>query len=105
MKIGRSLPQIEPQASRENRISVACRAQCSDMEVVSRAFTVVTDEAKGEGRNPMMGTIDQVQEDIRPLRDIGVTHLIHSPPALDFTPSTNVDEGLALMERLIEISR
>jgi probable F420-dependent oxidoreductase len=83
----------------------ASRAGCGQMEVVLRAFTMVFDDVKSEGRNPMMGTIDQVQEDIGRLRDMGVTHLIHSPPALGFTPSSTVDEGLELMERLIEISR
>jgi probable F420-dependent oxidoreductase len=83
----------------------ASSAGAGDMEVVLRAFTMVFDEAKGDGRNPMMGTRDQVQEDIGRLRDIGVTHLIHSPPSLGFTPSSTVDEGLALMEQLIEISR
>jgi hypothetical protein len=66
---------------------------------------MVFDEVKSDGRSPMMGTIDQVREDIGRLRDMGVTHLIHSPPALGFTPSSDVDEGLAMMERLIEISR
>ncbi|HVG18810.1 MAG TPA: LLM class F420-dependent oxidoreductase, partial [Blastocatellia bacterium] len=83
----------------------ARRAGCGNMEVVLRAFTMVFDEVKADGRDPMMGTIDQVREDIARLRDMGVTHLIHSPPALGFTASSNVDEGLALMERLIEVSR
>jgi probable F420-dependent oxidoreductase len=83
----------------------AGRAGCGDMEVVLRAFTAVFDEAEGEPRNPMMGTLAQVKEDIGRLRDMGVTHLIHSPAALGFTPSPTVDEGLRLMERLIEVSR
>ncbi|HEX8091060.1 MAG TPA: LLM class flavin-dependent oxidoreductase, partial [Blastocatellia bacterium] len=83
----------------------ARRAGCGDMEVVLRVFTVVLDEAKGAGRSPMMGAIGEVKEDIVRLRDMGVTHLIHSPPALGFIPTSTVDEGLRLMERLIEISR
>jgi len=75
------------------------------MEVVLRAFTMVFDQSLGSERKPMMGTLDEVKEDIRRLREMGVTHLIHSPPALGFTMSPDVDAGLALMERLIEISR
>jgi probable F420-dependent oxidoreductase len=75
------------------------------MEVVLRAFTMIFDQSLGSERKPMMGTLDEVKEDIRRLREMGVTHLIHSPPVLGFTMSPDVDAGLALMERLIEISR
>jgi probable F420-dependent oxidoreductase len=82
----------------------AARAGRSDMEVVFRAFTMVFDQPAGQ-RQPMMGTLGEIKEDIQRLREMGVTHLIHSPPAIGFTPSTTVDDGLALMERLIEVSR
>jgi probable F420-dependent oxidoreductase len=80
------------------------RAGRESLEVVLRSFTVVLDQPASE-RQPLMGTLDQIKEDVRRLRDLGVTHLIHSPPAIGFTPATTVDDGLALMERLIEISR
>jgi probable F420-dependent oxidoreductase len=82
----------------------AARAGRDAMEVVFRAFTVVLDQSTAE-RQPMMGTLAQIKEDMARLRDIGVTHLIHSPAAIGFTPSASMDEGLALMERLIEVSR
>lgn len=82
----------------------AARAGRSDMEVVLRSFTMVFEQPAAQ-RQPMMGTLDQIKEDTERLRDMGVTHLIHSPPAIGFTPSPTVDDGLALMERLIEISR
>jgi probable F420-dependent oxidoreductase len=82
----------------------AARAGREAMEVVFRAFTVVLDQSPRE-RQPLVGTLDEIKEDVERLRDIGVTHLIHSPPAIGFTPATTVDDGLALMERLIEISR
>jgi len=82
----------------------AARAGREPLEVVLRAFTMVFDQSTSQ-RQLMMGTLDEIKEDIGRLREMGVTHLIHSPPAIGFTPSTTVDDGLALMEKLIEISR
>ena len=82
----------------------AARAGHESMEVVFRAFTVVLDQSPQE-RQPLVGTLDEIREDVKRLRDIGVTHLIHSPSAIGFTPSAGVDDGLALMERLIAVSR
>ena len=75
------------------------------LEVVLRAFDVVFDQSTGGERKPMMGTLGELKEDIARLRDIGVTHLIHSPPEIGFTMSPGIDEGLRLMERLMEISK
>jgi probable F420-dependent oxidoreductase len=77
----------------------------SGLEIVLRAFTMVFDQSLGGERKPMMGALSEVKEDIRRLRDMGVTHLIHSPSSLGFTMSPSVNEGLELMERLMEISR
>jgi probable F420-dependent oxidoreductase len=75
------------------------------MEVVLRAFTMLFKERAGSNRSPMTGSLDQVREDTARLREIGVTHLIQSPPAMGFDPTASIDDMLALMERLIEISR
>jgi hypothetical protein len=75
------------------------------LDVVLRAFSMIFDQSMGSERKPMMGTLDELKEDIARLGDMGVTHLIHSPPSLGFTMSPSVDEGLLAMERLIEISR
>ena len=81
------------------------RAGRTDMEVVLRSFTMVFKDSLGPQRGPMMGTLDEVREDTKRLRDIGVTHLIQSPPAIGFDPSASVDDMLRLMEQLIEISK
>jgi probable F420-dependent oxidoreductase len=73
------------------------------MAVVLRSFTIVIPQT-GK-RAPMMGTLDEVKEDIDRLRDIGVTELVHSPPSIGFGASSSIDEGVELMERLIEISK
>lgn len=80
------------------------RAGREPMEVVFRAFTMVFEQSVRE-RHPMMGTLAEIKEDIQRLRDIGVTHLIHSPTAIGFDPSATTDDALALIERLLEISR
>lgn len=77
----------------------------TDMEVVLRCFTMVFKDSPGPQRGPMMGTLDEVREDTRRLRDLGVTHLIQSPPAIGFDPSAKIDDMLKLMEQLIEISK
>ena len=82
----------------------AARAGRGPMEVVLRAFTMVFEQSPPQ-RLPMMGTFAEIKEDTRRLRDIGVTHLIHSPPAIGFDPSATLDEALGLIERLIEISK
>jgi hypothetical protein len=53
----------------------------------------------------MTGTIDEIREDTRRLGDIGVTHLIQSPPAIGFDPTASIDDMLDLMEQLIETSK
>ena len=83
----------------------ATRAGRTDMEVVLRSFTMVFKDSLGPQRTPMMGTLDEVREDTKRLRDIGVTHLIQSPPAIGFDPSASIDDMLGLMEQLLEISK
>ncbi|HWN99384.1 MAG TPA: LLM class F420-dependent oxidoreductase [Blastocatellia bacterium] len=77
-------------------------AGAGPMAVVLRAFAIVVPQP-GK-RAPMIGTLDQVKEDIQRLREIGVTELVHSPPSIGFGPSS-IDEGIKEMERLIEISK
>lgn len=82
----------------------ATRAGREQMDVVFRAFTVVFEQSAAE-RHPMMGTLAEIKEDIARLRDMGVTHLIHSPTTIGFDPSASIDDALAVMEQLIEISK
>ncbi|HSE36919.1 MAG TPA: LLM class F420-dependent oxidoreductase [Blastocatellia bacterium] len=81
------------------------RAGRHNLEVVLRAFTVLFKDPAGSSRSPMTGSADQIREDTARLRDIGVTHLIQSPPALGFDPTATVEDMLTLMERLLEVSK
>lgn len=81
------------------------RAGRGGMEVVLRSFTMVFKEPNHAARSPMMGSIGEIRDDIRRLRDIGVTHLIQSPPAIGFDPSARLDDMLRLVEQLIEASK
>src|SRR5262249_11593959 len=93
----------------ENMINQFRRtAECAgrgNMEVVLRAFTVALKQSPGSNRAPMVGTPDELRGDTRRLRDIGVTHLIQSPPAIGFDPRATIDDMLKLMEQLMEISK
>jgi probable F420-dependent oxidoreductase len=83
---------------------IAARSGRADMEVVLRAFTILFDKANPAARAPLMGTIGEIADDVKRLRDIGVTHLIHSPPSVGFAQTASVDPAIALMEKLIEIT-
>lgn len=80
----------------------AAKAGRSNMEVVFRAFTVVTPQSPGSDRPVMEGTLAEIKEDIRRLADIGVTHLIHSPREVGFSPAATIDGALAFMESVID---
>lgn len=82
----------------------AARRGSHNTEVALRAFSMVFAEPQAGERKPMMGTIEQVREDTRRLRDMGVTHLIHSPPAIGFDPDADIDRMLRVIEQLIESS-
>ena len=81
------------------------RAGRTDMEVVLRSFTMLFKEPAGSNRTPMTGSADQIREDTKRLRDIGVTTLIQSPPAVGFDPRASIEDMLELAEKLIEISK
>jgi probable F420-dependent oxidoreductase len=81
------------------------RAGRGGMEVVLRAFTMLFKEPAGSDRSPMTGSLDQIREDTARLRDIGVTHLIQSPPTIGFDPNASIADMLVLMEQLIQISK
>jgi probable F420-dependent oxidoreductase len=70
------------------------------MEVVLRSFTMVFPRPSDNNRTPMTGSLEQIREDTAKLREIGVTHLIQSPPAIGFDPRVSVDDMLELTERL-----
>jgi probable F420-dependent oxidoreductase len=81
------------------------RAGRAGMEVVLRAFTMLFKEPAGSGRSPMTGSLDQIREDTARLREIGVTHLIQSPPAIGFDPKASIDDMLAVMEQLMRSNK
>lgn len=78
----------------------AALAGKQQMEVVLRSFTMVFPQPAGSKRTPMTGSLEQVREDTARLREIGVTHLIQSPPAIGFDPRVTIDEMLELTEKL-----
>jgi probable F420-dependent oxidoreductase len=95
----------EMEASIKLLNQVARREGRGPMEVVLRAFTVVFDQPSPAHRGPTSGTLAEIREDIKKLREIGVTCIVHSPPEIGFTDSASVDRALLRMEQLIELSR
>ncbi|HXG66804.1 MAG TPA: LLM class F420-dependent oxidoreductase [Blastocatellia bacterium] len=84
---------------------MAHNAGRDDVEVVLRATAMVFDTSRSSERKPLMGTLDEIREDVARLREIGVTELIHTPPEIGFTMSPSVELGIVRMEQLIEVSR
>jgi len=77
----------------------------SNTGIVLRVFTMLLDSSPGEGRAPMIGTLDELREDYKRLRDIGVTELMLTPAEIGFIPGTDIEPGLRRMEQLIEIAK
>ena len=84
---------------------IAARGGRAPMEVVLRAFTVVFERPSPNDRHPMMGTLEEIREDIKRLRDAGVSCIMHSPPEIGFIESASIEPALIRMEQLMEISR
>jgi probable F420-dependent oxidoreductase len=83
----------------------ARRAGRAGMEVVLRTFPVVFDSSLGSNRKPLMGTLDEICADIRQLREMGVTTVVHAPPEMGFQNTSSIDAALRRMEQLLEASR
>ncbi len=73
-----------------------------NMEIVLRSFTMVFPQPAGPNRTPMTGSLEQIREDVARLREIGVTHLIQSPPTIGFDPSARIDQMLETLEQLFK---
>jgi probable F420-dependent oxidoreductase len=100
------LPSFEWLEGEIKQFHEACaRAGRQNLEVVLRASPVVFDKSSGASRNPLMGTLDEIREDLQRLADIGVTEIIHTPPEIGFIPTPEIGPGLKRLEQLIEVSR
>ena len=75
------------------------------MEVVLLAVPFITETSLGHSRRPLMGTLDELRHDFIRLRDIGVTHLIFSPPEMGFLPLSVIEPALTRLEQLIDLTR
>jgi probable F420-dependent oxidoreductase len=84
---------------------IAAQEGRGSMEVVLRAFTVVFERPSPNDRRPVMGTLEEIREDIKRLGDAGVTCIVHSPPEIGFIESASIEMALIRMEQLMEISR
>ncbi len=75
------------------------------MAVVLRVFPVVFDRSLGKERKPLMGTLDEIRQDLKRLREMGVTEIVHAPPEIGFRTSASIEEGLVRLEQLRLISQ
>ncbi len=77
----------------------------SPMAVVLRVFPVVFDRSLGKDRKPLMGTLDEIRQDLKRLREMGVAEIVHAPPEIGFRTSASIEEGLLRLEQLRLISQ
>jgi probable F420-dependent oxidoreductase len=69
----------------------------STLEVIVRVNSDVTAEPMGAGRPYLGGSPEEIAEDMRPLRDLGVDHLFFTSRTLGLPP---IEERVRLMYRL-----
>ena len=93
------------EASVKRLHATAQKAGRSGMEVVLLAVPFVSETPLGHLRRPLTGSLDELRHDVNRLRDIGVTHLVFSPPEMGFLPMPNIEPALARLEQLIELTR
>jgi len=100
------IPSIEWLESEMAKLQkLASEAGRPAMDVVLRGIGYVLDKSPGAKRLPTVGTLDEIREDVRRLKDIGVTELIYAPPEIGWINMPGIEAGLARLEQLIEISR
>lgn len=73
------------------------------MEVVLRVTPIVVDQSAGKDRNAMVGTLDEIRDDLKRLADIGVTEAVFSPPEMGFIETPDIEPALTRMEQLSEL--
>ncbi len=83
----------------------ARRAGRGPLDVVLTAIPLVMRDSMGHMRRPLMGTLDELREDLKHLARIGVTHIIFSPPEMRGEAGQTIEPALARLEQLIEIAR
>jgi probable F420-dependent oxidoreductase len=84
---------------------LAAEAGRPSIDVILRGIGLVMDESPGPNRMPTVGTVAEIGQDVRRLRDTGVTELIFSPPEIGWINTPAIEAGLRRLEQLIEISR
>lgn len=76
-----------------------------DLEVVLLVYPVVTETPLGHARRPMVGSLDELRHDVNRLREIGVTHLIVSPPEMGSAATSSIEPALSKLEDFLELTR
>ena len=76
-----------------------------NLEVVLLVYPVVTETPLGHARRPMVGSLDELRHDVNRLREIGVTHLIFSPPEMGSAATSSIEPALSKLEDFLELTR
>src|SRR5262249_44892420 len=66
-----------------------------DIDIVLRGVGMVLDKSPGADRMPTIGTLSEISEDVRRLKDLGVTEIIYSPPEIGWINAPGIEAGLA----------
>lgn len=82
----------------------ALRAGRDSLEIVLTVVPIVMENSFGHVRRPMMGTLEELREDVRHLGRIGVTHIIFSIPEMGFATEETIEPALSRLEQLITIT-
>jgi probable F420-dependent oxidoreductase len=100
------IPSIEWLEKEIGRLrELAAESGRSTIDIVLRGVGYVLDRSPGPDRMPTIGTLDEIREDLRKIREIGVSEIIYSPPEIGWINTPDIEAGLQRLEQLIEISR
>jgi len=99
------LPSFDWLASMCDQLqSLARQAGRGPMEVVLRISPVVLEKSGGPDRQPTIGTLGEIRDDLKRLADLGVTEAVLSPPELGFANYSDIKPAIGRMEQLIELA-
>jgi alkanesulfonate monooxygenase SsuD/methylene tetrahydromethanopterin reductase-like flavin-dependent oxidoreductase (luciferase family) len=91
---------------RLTRYAEAAGRDPTDMQLVCRGVTTLTDTPAAPGARPLTGTVEQVVADVQRFAEVGVTELfldLNFDPAVgsvDSDAAASMDRAHALLERL-----
>lgn len=69
----------------------------SELQIVCRGFTTITDQSPGKERFPLIGTINEIKDDLKHFEDMGITEIFFE---FNFVPDITIEKVITYMDKL-----